>query len=324
MIRGPIIPGPSLRTQARSLRPSLPAKTAMSVPPTGYNRIPEHIGNTGKGEHASVTRETNETAMTTVVIVPTYNEAENIRVLAELILEYLPQAHVMVMDDNSPDRTADIAERLFASRPEMHDFRVVRRTGPRGLGRAYRDGFQRALLAGYDRIIQMDADLSHDPAHLPELLEASLAFDLVIGSRYCPGGGVRNWPWFRLWLSRFAVRYVQKVARLPIDDATAGYRCWSRHALKSVQIDTLDSEGYSFQVEMGHRAHRVGMRIKEIPILFTDRRFGRSKISRSVMMESFKMPWRLRFKPWSPSEAAVQPLSVAKASAPGASGKTGV
>src|SRR5690242_9772387 len=220
--------------------------------------------------------------MKCVVVVPTYNEAENIAALAERIANALPDVHLWLMDDNSPDGTADKAEALFLTRPEYAHFRVVRRSGPRGLGRAYRDGFQRALQEDYDRIIQMDADLSHDPAYLPALLEASREADLVIGSRYCPGGGVRNWPWHRLLLSRFAVWYVHKIARIPVADATAGYRCWTRRALEAVQLETLHSEGYSFQVEMAHRAQRAGMRIVEVPIVFTDRQYGRSKISRKV------------------------------------------
>src|SRR5581483_1209628 len=244
-------------------------------------------------------------SMKTVIVVPTYNEAENIPLLTEQVTAAVPQAALMLMDDNSPDGTADIAEKLFASRPEFGHHRVVRRTGPRGLGRAYRDGFQRALEAGYDRILQMDADLSHDPVYLPALLEASEHADLVIGSRYCPGGGVRNWPLRRLWLSRFAVWYVQHVAALPIADATAGFRCWTRRALEAVELETLNSEGYSFQVEMGHRAHRAGMRIAEVPIIFTARQFGRSKISRAVLLESFVMPWRLRGHPWQPLQAGL-------------------
>jgi dolichol-phosphate mannosyltransferase len=147
----------------------------------------------------------------------------------------------------------------------------------------------------------MDADLSHDPSVLPTLLAASRSADLVVGSRYCSGGGVQNWPLRRLLLSKFAVWYVRRVARIPLLDATAGYRCWTRRAMKSVQLETLHSEGYSFQVEMGHRAHRAGLQIVEVPIVFTDRQFGRSKISRAVLLESFLIPWRLRFKPWVPA-----------------------
>jgi dolichol-phosphate mannosyltransferase len=247
--------------------------------------------------------------MNTVIVVPTYNEAENMPLLAKLITQHLPEAHLIVMDDNSPDHTADICESLFNSRKEFGNFRVVRRAGIRGLGKAYRDGFQRALDGGYDRIIQMDADLSHDPAILSALMRGGDQFDLVIGSRYCPEGGVKNWPVRRIWLSKFACWYVQSVARVPVRDATGGYRCWSRRALEAVQLETLQSEGYSFQVEMLHRACRAGMKIAEIPIIFTDRQFGKSKISRSVLIESFIMPWRLRISPWNPDAAATRSLA---------------
>jgi len=250
--------------------------------------------------------------MKSIIVVPTYNEAENIPLLVEQVARIMPEAHLLLMDDNSPDQTAEKAERLFASNPAYAAYRVVRRTGPRGLGRAYRDGFQRALAEKYDRIFQMDADLSHDPVHLPEMLRASESADLVIGSRYCPGGGVRNWPKRRLWLSRFACRYVQFVARIPISDATAGYRCWTRDALETVQLETVESEGYSFQVEMSHRAVVAGMRIEEVPIVFTDRQFGRSKISRAVLVESFLRPWRLRVQPWRPAKAVVRAQTVEK------------
>lgn len=240
--------------------------------------------------------------MKVVIIVPTYNEADNLPALAEQVSRALPDAHLWLMDDNSPDGTADVADKLFASAPEYRAYRAIRRTGARGLGRAYRDGFQRALDASYDCIVQMDADLSHDPSVLPALVAKTAEADLVIGSRYCEGGGVKNWPLHRLLLSRFAVWYVRTIARIPILDATAGYRCWTRRALMAVQIETLSSEGYSFQVEMGYRAHRSGMRIAEVPIIFTDRQFGQSKISRKVLFESFLMPWKLRQAPWVPAQ----------------------
>ncbi len=244
----------------------------------------------------------------TVIVLPTYNEAENITRIAAQIAVSLPYADVMVMDDNSPDGTADIADRLFAAEERFAGYSVVRRGGPRGLGRAYRDGFVRAMDAGYERIVQMDADLSHDPAYLPALVEASARAGLVIGSRYCPGGGVQNWPASRVRLSRFANWYVRNVAHIPVADATAGFRCWTLEALEAVQVSTLKSEGYSFQVEMSHRASRAGVRIAETPIVFTDRQFGRSKISRAVMIESFLMPWKLRLHPWLPTKPACPAL----------------
>ena len=236
--------------------------------------------------------------MNTLIVVPTYNEAENLETLCRRIAAAMPHADVLVMDDGSPDGSADLADQMFRDEPEFQGYRVVRRAGPRGLGRAYRDGFARALDMGYDRIVQMDADLSHDPAVLPPLVAASGAAGLAIGSRYCPGGSVRNWPARRLLLSRFACWYVQRVAGIPVLDATAGYRCWSAAALTAVDLATVKSEGYSFQVEMAYRAARAGVPIVEIPIEFVDRQFGRSKISRAVLMESFLMPWKLRLRPW--------------------------
>jgi dolichol-phosphate mannosyltransferase len=213
----------------------------------------------------------------------------------------------MLVDDGSPDNTAAIAEALFASDPRFSRYSVLRRTGPRGLGRAYRDGFRHALEQGFDLIIQMDADLSHDPSRLPALVQAAGEADLVIGSRYCKGGSVANWPLHRVLLSRFACWYVRQVASIPVADATAGYRCWTRKALGAIEIGTIQSEGYSFQVEMAHRASRAGLRIQEAPIRFVDRRQGRSKISRAVLMESFLMPWALRFHPWQPRAHSEHP-----------------
>ena len=232
--------------------------------------------------------------MKVVIIVPTYNEADNLSALVGQVADALPDAHLWLMDDNSPDGTAAIAESIFAGNPNYRNYRVIRRKGVRGLGRAYRDGFQRALDADYDCIIQMDADLSHDPSALPALVAKTAEADLVIGSRYCEGGSVKNWPLHRLLLSRFAVWYVRTIAHISILDVTAGYRCWTRRALSAVQIETLHSEGYSFQVEMGYRALQAGMRIAEVPITFIDRQFGQSKISRKVLFESFLMPWRDR------------------------------
>ena len=250
-----------------------------------------------------------KTITRTLIIIPTYNEAENIALLAAQIANALPEAHLLLVDDASPDGTADIATRLFATDAAYKNYRVLRRTGLRGLGRAYREGFDKALAEGYDLIIQMDADLSHDPCHLPELVEATRHADLVIGSRYCLGGGVKNWPWRRILLSRFAVWYVRTLTHVPLADATAGYRCWTRRALESVELETLLSEGYSFQVEMSYRASRAGMRIAEVPILFVDRQYGRSKISRTVLLESIVLPWRLRWRPWVPRRNLLNRLS---------------
>ena len=227
-----------------------------------------------------------------IVVVPTYNEAENIEAMLTQVAAAVPGIHLLVVDDASPDGTADIAERLC---PQFPGFQALRRTGPRGLGHAYKEGICRALEMGYERIIQMDADLSHDPAYLPAMLQVSETADLVIGSRYVRGGGVRHWPRRRVLLSRYANLYVRLVTGMPISDATAGFRCWNEQAIRAIQISSITSEGYAFQVEMTHRAYRADLRIIEMPIVFTDRRYGQSKMSGQVIFESIKMPWRLRF-----------------------------
>lgn len=226
-----------------------------------------------------------------LVIVPTYNERENILELVRQVLFTLPEADFLLVDDNSPDGTADLATEQYGANPR---FFLLRRTGLRGLGRSYVDGYRWGLASGYMRVAQMDADFSHDPKYLPDLLSAAEAADVVIGSRYCPGGGVQDWSYNRLLLSKFANRYVATVMGLPIKDATAGYRCYSRRALERIQIDQIVSNGYAFQVEMTYRARELGLRLVETPITFTDRTLGRSKISRTVILESIIMPWKLR------------------------------
>jgi len=210
----------------------------------------------------------------------------------------MPTVHVLVVDDNSPDGTASVAGALFKSQPAFANYRVLTRTGPRGLGRAYRDGFAVAMDEGYDFILQMDADLSHDPKYLPRLIELAQDRDLVIGSRYCGGGGLVDWPWHRRLLSRFANAYVRWITRLPFTDATAGFRCWSLEGLRRIDLPTVSSEGYSFQVEMSYRAAMARLRCVEMPIVFTDRKGGESKISRKVLFESMVRPWALRVMGW--------------------------
>jgi dolichol-phosphate mannosyltransferase len=228
----------------------------------------------------------------TLIIVPTYNERENAPALIRQAFEVLPEAHLLLVDDNSPDGTADLTEQLYGEDPR---FSLMRRSGPRGLGLSYVDGYKHALSRGYDRILQMDADLSHDPRYLPDLLRAAKTADVVLGSRYCPGGGVRDWPLRRIMLSRFANRYVSLITGLPVGDATSGFRCYSRLALERIHVERIVSNGYAFQVEMTYRARQAGLSIAEVPIIFTDRRMGQSKISRAVILESMLMPWRLRF-----------------------------
>ena len=243
------------------------------------------------------------TSPTTLVILPTYNERENVEPLVRQILSTLADADVLIVDDNSPDGTADFAEEVFRGEPR---FSALRREGPRGLGRSYVDGYKAALGRGYTRLIQMDADFSHDPARLPDIVAASRAADVVIGSRYCPGGGIgKNWPLRRRLLSRFANFYVSKITGMKVGDATSGYRCYSRGALECVLQNQVRAEGYAFLVESIYRITESGLSVAEVPIIFVDRREGQSKISRKVIFESVLMPWKLRFLPRLPAKASL-------------------
>ncbi len=228
----------------------------------------------------------------TLIIIPTYNERENVGTLIPQVLSVVPDSDVLLVDDNSPDGTADYAEELFVAEPR---FAVLRRKGPRGLGRSYVDGYRYAIDLGYPRLVQMDADFSHDPNSLPDLIKPSEANDVVIGSRYCEGGRVDNWPIHRRFLSRFANRYVSSITGLSVQDATSGFRCYRRKALESIMKDSILAEGYAFQVETVYKVLKDRLSIVEIPITFVDRREGRSKISRRVIIESIIIPWRLRF-----------------------------
>lgn len=228
--------------------------------------------------------------MQVVVVVPTYNERETIEPLVEQVLEF--GYRVLVADDGSPDGTGEIADRLAARCGGRVS--VLHRTGQRGLGRSYVDGFSRAVAAGADLVCQMDADFSHDPKYLPDLIAASVDADLVIGSRYLRGISVVNWPLRRLILSTFANRYIRSVTGLTVKDCTAGFRCWRRAALERIPLDRIVSDGYAFQVEMLFEAARRGCTVVEVPIVFAERRQGTSKLSRGVVLESLLMPWRLR------------------------------
>jgi dolichol-phosphate mannosyltransferase len=230
----------------------------------------------------------------TLVIVPTYNERGNLPVLVDGLLAH-EQVRVMVVDDQSPDGTGEIADGL--ARQHRGRIEVLHRTGRRGLGRSYIDGILRAVAQPVDVICQMDADLSHDPRHLPDLVAATATADVVIGSRYIRGGAIVNWPARRRLLSRFANAYIRGVTQLGARDCTSGYRCWRRGALEALPIDTFISDGYSFLVEMLFVASRRGCRIREVPITFVERREGESKISRAVLLESAVTPWRLVASP---------------------------
>jgi dolichol-phosphate mannosyltransferase len=232
--------------------------------------------------------------MNPVVVIATYNERENLPDLAAAILSD-PCYRLIVVDDNSPDGTGQIADSLAARAGGR--VTVIHRTGPRGLGRSLIEGLKRALADGADLIFEMDADLSHDPKYLPAMAAAAADVDLVIGSRYVNGGSVVNWPLSRLILSAFANRYVRAITGLDTHDCTTGYRCWRKECLAGIPLDGVISEGYAFLVETLFLAARRGCRIREVPIIFVERRKGSSKLSGSVLIESIVLPWRLRLKP---------------------------
>jgi dolichol-phosphate mannosyltransferase len=232
--------------------------------------------------------------MNATVVIATYNERENLGGLVSAILEH-PQYRVIVVDDDSPDGTGALADELaarFANRVT-----VVHRTGPRGLGRSLVAGLQRALDTSADLIFQMDADFSHDPKYLPDMAAAASNADLVLGSRYLRGISVVNWPLHRIILSTLANRYIRAVTGLEVSDCTTGFRCWRREALAKIPLDGMISDGYAFLVEQLHLARRAGCRIREVPIIFVERREGSSKLSPGVLLESAIVPWRLRRKP---------------------------
>jgi dolichol-phosphate mannosyltransferase len=232
--------------------------------------------------------------MSTAVVIATYNERDNLGALIHAVLKN-PGYRVIVVDDNSPDGTGAIADELSAQFPGK--IAVIKRAGARGLGRSLVEGLKRALSDGADLIFQMDADFSHDPQALPGMASATADADLIVGSRYLHGVSVVNWPLHRIALSSFANRYIRAVTGLEVNDCTSGYRCWRREALARIPLDEIISEGYAFLVETLHLAKRAGCRIREVPIIFVERRKGTSKVSPRVLLESAIVPWRLRLKP---------------------------
>jgi dolichol-phosphate mannosyltransferase len=232
--------------------------------------------------------------MKTLVLIPTYNERENLPTLVREVME-VPGAEVLVIDDQSPDGTGRLADELSVEYPGR--VRVMHRTGQRGLGISYRDGFRHALETDCDFVVQMDADRSHDPKYLPAMIAAAAAgADLVVGSRYMNGISVVNWPLRRIILSTFANLYIRTITGLELKDCTSGYRCWRRTALHRLPLDTVVSEGYSFVVEVTFLAAATGLSITESPIIFIERREGASKLSSGVLIESLITPWRLMLR----------------------------
>jgi dolichol-phosphate mannosyltransferase len=218
-----------------------------------------------------------------LVIVPTYNEVENLEAILGRLRGSVPTAHALVVDDGSPDGTGELADKLAALDPSVH---VLRRTAKTGLGTAYIAGFRWARERGYDVVVEMDADGSHAPEQLPDLLTALASADLVLGSRYVPGGAVTDWPLHRLLLSRAGNRYTRWALRLPLSDATGGYRVARGELIDRLPFDDVASQGYCFQVDWAWRAVRAGARVAEVPITFTERAFGRSKMSGSIVREA--------------------------------------
>jgi dolichol-phosphate mannosyltransferase len=230
---------------------------------------------------------------TSLIIVPTYNERENLPRIAQKLLSLPVPVDVLVVDDNSPDGTGKLADELAAKHPQIQ---VLHRPGKGGLGRAYIAGFQWALARHYEFIFEMDCDFSHNPDDIPQFLAAAQNADLVLGSRYIGGVRVINWPLSRLMLSRGAGKYVEIITGMPFMDPTGGYKCFRRCALEAIDLENVRSNGYSFQIEMTHRLWRQGFRIVEIPIIFTDRTQGESKINRAIVYEAIWLVWRLWFQ----------------------------
>ncbi len=227
-----------------------------------------------------------------LIVIPTYNEAENIEPLIEEILETVPDVNILVVDDSSPDGTGEIVEGLAKKDNRIN---LLSRTKKEGLGRAYVAGFKWALNHGYDIICQMDSDFSHQPRHLPTFFDTIKECDVVLGSRYIPGGETEGWPLRRKLLSKGGNLYARTILGLPFSDLTGGFKCFRQKVLKAINLDEVGAQGYAFQMEMTYRAFKKGFKIKEIPIVFPDRLRGESKLSGSIFWESLAIPWRLRF-----------------------------
>lgn len=229
--------------------------------------------------------------MKAIVIIPTYNEAENIEKLIKKILSVVPDINILIIDDNSPDGTAEIVEKLMEEDQRVH---LIKRPRKMGLGTAYIEGFKYALANDFEAIFEMDADFSHNPEDLPRFLDALQDADLVIGSRYLTGVNVINWPLRRLILSYFANLYTRVITGMPIKDATGGFKCFRASALKQIDLDKVKTNGYGFQIEMNFRFWAKGFRVKEIPIIFIDRMNGVSKMNKKIIIEAIFLVWKLK------------------------------
>jgi dolichol-phosphate mannosyltransferase len=227
-----------------------------------------------------------------LVCIPTYNEADNLGPITQAVLKAEPRVDILVVDDNSPDGTGRLADELAAKEPRI---RVLHREKKEGLGRAYLAAFRWALAEGYTYIIEMDADFSHDPRYLPSLLDAAEAgADLVLGSRYVTGGGTVNWGVGRQLISKGGSLYARTILGVGIHDLTGGFKCFNRRVLESIKLDEVKSTGYAFQIELTYRTLKKGFTVRELPIVFEDRRVGQSKMSRKIFLEALTMVWKLR------------------------------
>jgi dolichol-phosphate mannosyltransferase len=227
-----------------------------------------------------------------LIVVPTYNEKDNVSSVVTEFLAPVPEADLLFVDDNSPDGTGDLLYAIAGANSRVH---VMHRAGKLGLGTAYVEGFQWGLARDYDYLLEMDADFSHDPKYLPEMVRrARDGADRVVGSRYAPGGGTVNWGAGRKFISRFGGLYARTVLGVKVRDMTAGFISYRRRTLEEISLDTVQSNGYSFQIEMKYRVLKAGMRVEEVPIVFADRRVGQSKMSRAIVAEALLVCWKLR------------------------------
>jgi dolichol-phosphate mannosyltransferase len=227
-----------------------------------------------------------------LVIIPTYNERDNVGPITQAVLAAEPRVDILIVDDNSPDGTGQVADGLAAAEPRIQ---VLHREKKQGLGRAYLHAFRWALEHGYQYVVEMDADFSHDPKYLPQLIDAAMGgADLALGSRYVPGGGTVNWGVGRKLVSRGGSLYARSILGVRVRDLTGGFKCFNRRVLESIDLDQVQSSGYAFQIELTFRALKKGFTVKEIPIVFEDRRVGQSKMSRKIFVEAMTMVWKLK------------------------------
>jgi dolichol-phosphate mannosyltransferase len=230
-----------------------------------------------------------------LICLPTYDERENLAPMIDAILAVVPQVDVLVIDDNSPDGTGRLADEIAAREPRV---KVLHRAGKEGLGRAYLAGFAWALARDYGLVLEMDCDFSHDPSYLPAMLAAAEGADLVLGSRYVDGGGTVNWGLLRKLISRGGSFYARAILGLAVRDLTGGFKCFRREVLEAIDLATVECTGYAFQIELTYRAARRGFQVRELPIVFADRRVGHSKMSRRIVLEAIRKVWSIRLSGW--------------------------